>query len=260
MNVRVVVVGSLLVACKPGEGSSATDDPGTTAGTTEALTTMGATEVGTTEATPTTTGDPGIECVDGGIGPAFVWGGTGPGPGKAQCTLINDEMLGLDCTGDFSGIFTLLLANAGKPGVVAGDVVEVDYRVVMDGEAVTGEWLQMRGQNQWWIVAGQGPTVAPPDAPADWFHPNVEVTAVDAGCATIACNDGSGMTTPRAVAFGQGDIVNELAGGAGGGVPGEFGGESYTALVTEARAGTCGPGAQADVELFAFYVVSSGFQ
>lgn len=250
MNLRIVVTGLWIVACKPEEGASATDD---------AATTTSATDVATTEATPTTTSDAGFECVDGGIGLAFVWSGTAPDPGAAECTLINDDTLALDCTGDFTGIFTLKLADAMKPGVVAGDVLAVDYRVA-DGDAALGEWLQVRGQNQWWIVAGQGPTVAPPDAPPDWFHPNVEVTPVAGECTPIACNDATGQTTPRAVAFGQGDNVRVLAAGGSGGVPGEFGGESYTAVVTEARTGTCGPAAQADRELVAFYVISSGFQ
>lgn len=247
---RILVAGLSFIACQPGDAST-TDGPATTTGTTGGEPTSG---------DSSTTIPAEIECIDGGIGPAFTWSGTAPDPGTSQCTLINDTALALDCTGDFTGIFTLKLADDRKPGVVAGDVVDVDYRVAKDGEAVTGEWLRVRGQNQWWIVAGQGPTVAPPDAPPDWFHPNVEVTRVAGECAPIACNDGTGETTPRGLAFGQGGLVKVLGAAGSGAVPGEFGGESYTAVVTEARTGTCGPMAQADRELLAFHVTSSGFQ
>lgn len=240
---------ALILACTPAGG----DDTGSTGAVDE---------TGGTDPAPTTgdTGEP-IECIDGGIGPAFVWQ-TAPDPGSAMCTRISDGNLALDCSGEFTGIFTLELANTGELGIVPGDPLMVDYRVTKDGDEVTGEWLRVRDQIQWYIVAGQGPTLAPPDAPTDWFHPNVEVTRVAGGCAAVACDDGSGdMNTPLAISFGQGDITTVLAPGMSSGVPGEFGGESYHAAVSEAHTGLCGEGeAGAMVDLLAFSVVSSGFQ
>jgi hypothetical protein len=248
----------LLAACPPVEGTTAS-------GTTDATDATDAgtgTDAGTTPTTGEmpTTGETPVECVGGGIGVAFAWT-TAPDPGVAQCTRISDDTLAFDCTGDFTGIFTLELANSGTLGIVAGDPLEVDYRVTKDGDTVTGEWLRVRDQVQWYIVAGQGPTVAPANAPDDWFHPNVDVTVVATDCAAVACDDGSGdENIPGALAFGEGEQVVELTPGKGGGVPGEFGGESYHAVVTEAHTGLCGGGdAKAGVALYAYSVVSSGF-
>lgn len=241
----------LVLACTPG-GSDDTDSTGS-AGSTG--------EPGTGEA-PTSGGDTSeVPCVDGGIGPAFGWQ-TAPEPGTSACTRISDGNLALDCTGDFTGIFTLELSNTGELGIVPGEPITVTYVVTKDGDTVTGEWLQVRDMVQWYIVAAQGPTLAPPDAPADWFHPNVEVKRVDGACAAVACDDGSGdMNTPRAISFGQGETTSVLTPGMNSGVPGEFGGESYHAAVSEAHTGLCGAGeAGAQVDLLAFSVVSSGFQ
>lgn len=254
MHLRRALACLLLAACPSGQDSTdtstATSEPGT--GT-----------LATTSAAPTTggTGPAPAPCVAAGIGPAFAWA-TAPGPGVAQCTRISDGPLALDCSGDFTGIFTLTLSNSEAPGIVTGDPLTVDYRVTKAGDTVTGEWLQIRDQVHWYVVAGQGPTLTPPDAPADWFHPNVEVALVAGDCAAVACDDGSGdQNTPRAISFGQGDQVAVLAPGKDGGVPGEFGGERYHAAVSEAHTGLCGAGeAGAGVDLLAFSVVSSGFQ
>ncbi len=253
MLLRLLCTGLLLVACTPAEG-------GTTEGSSS-----GTSEPGTGGTTPTSgeastgTGGAPVECINGGLGAAFSWA-TPPSPGVAQCTRISDDLLAFDCSGDFSGIFTLMVGNPGVLGIVTGDPIEIDYRHTMDGDTVTGEWLRIRGQNQWYIVAAQGPTLAPPDAPADWFHPNVAVTVRSGDCAAALCGDGSNdMNTPLAIAFGQGDVSITLAPGKDGGVPGEFGGERYQAAVTEAHTGLCGGGeAGAGVDLLGFSVVSSG--
>jgi len=253
MHLRLGLPCLLLAACPPAEG------------TTDASSSSDATAAGTMPTTgepPTTgasTGTP-VECIDAGIGPAFAWA-TPPDPGVAQCTRISDDTLALDCNGDFTGIVTLTLSNPGTLGIVTGEPLEVDYRTTMDGDNITGEWLRIRTQIQYYVVAGQGPTLAPPGAPADWFHPNVDVALVPGDCSPVACQDGSGdMNTPHALAFGQGDQLATLAPGKDGGVPGEFGGESYHAAVTEAHTGLCGAGqAGAAVDLLAFSVVSSGF-
>lgn len=246
---RGLLALALLAGCPPGEGSTGTGSSGEA--TTGAATSGGATS-GPTTSGPTT-GGPSHDCAVGGIGDAFAWA-TPPGPGTAACIRISDGSLALDCTGDFTGIFTLMLASSGTLGIVVGDPLEVDVR-----RTDAGEWLRVRGQNQWYVVAGQGPTVAPPDAPADWFHPNVAVAPVPAVCAPVDCGDGSGdAQVPRALAFGQGEQVAVYAAGESGGVPGEFGGERYHAVVTEATTGVCGGDAAA--EHFAFSVVSSGLE
>lgn len=256
MHSRLLLVCSLLAGCPASE--DATDTTGATQ--TGAMGMTGAAPTtGTSAEDPTTgtTGDPDALCIGGGIGPAFQWA-TAPGPGVAECTLITDSALAFDCSGDFVGIFTLELVNTGALGLSVGDVVEIDYRIAETGESITGEWLRVRGQNQWWIVAGQGSTLAPPDAPADWFHPNVEVAVVD-GCEPVACDGSSDVSTPRSISFGEGDIVVALAPGKDGGVPGEFGGERYHAAVSEAHTGVCGGGpASAGLDVLAFSVVSSG--
>lgn len=252
MLLRLALLCLLLAACPP--AGSTTDASSSSAD---------ATDTGpTTDPTPTTdasTGAP-IECVAAGIGPAFAWASP-PDPGVAQCTRISDDNLALDCDGDFTGIVTLTLSNPGKLGITTGEPLEVEYRTTLDGDTVTGEWLRIRTQTQYYVVAGQGPTLAPPGAPADWFHPNVAVALVPGECSAVACQDASGdMNTPHALAFGQGDQVATLAPGKDGGVPGEFGGESYHAAVTEAHTGLCGAGqAGAELDLLAFSVVSSGF-
>jgi hypothetical protein len=260
MHLRLVATCLLIAACKPEEGTtdaSTTDDTDPGASTTP---TSGDTP--TTTDTPTTGAMP-AECVGGGLGaaPAFTLDPL-PAPGNASCMRISEDTLDLDCLGEFTGTFTLALANPGKLGLPVGEAVEVDYIVTKDGDdLVTGEWLRVRDQIHWYIVAGQGPTLAPPNPPADWFHPNVEVAVVATDCAALACSDDSGDEfTPRAISFGQGDIVNALASDKDGGVPGEFGGESHHAAVAEAQTGTCGGGmAGAAVDVLAFSVVSSGF-
>jgi hypothetical protein len=265
MHLRRLCTCLLLTACPPGDADSGST--GTVGSASEGSTTAPTTTPTTSETTmltvdpSATTGDPPVECIDGGIGPAFSWQTPPETAGLATCIRITDDTLALDCTGAFTGIFTLELTNTGKLGIAVGDELEVDYRRTTDGDPEVGEWLRVRGQNQWYIVAGQGPTLAPPDAPADWFHPNVEVAVADVGCAATACPDApADSSTPRAISFGQGDSVTVLAPGKDGGVPGEFGGESYHAAVTEAHTGVCGGGpAGAATDLFAFSVVSSGF-
>lgn len=253
MHLRLALTCLLLVACPSGgdttDTSTSATDTGTGTATTDAP----------TSADTTDTSAPPVECIDGGLGPAFAWA-TPPAPGVAQCTRISDSSLALDCSGDFTGIFTLMLSNTGTLGIITGEAIEVDYRNTKDGDTITAEWLRVRDPIHWYIVAGQGPTLAPPDAPADWFHPNVEVSVVSGDCAAVACKDGSGdENTPRAIAFGQGDNVTVLAPGKDSGVPGEFGGESYHAAVSEAHTGLCGAGqAGAGQDLLAFSVVSSG--
>lgn len=258
MHLRLGFTCLLLAACPPAESTTdpSTSDPGTSGASSGSDTTADTDDIPTTTAT---TGA-GVACIDGGIGPAFAWA-TAPDPGVGQCIRISDDSLALDCSGGITGIVTLTLTNTGALGIGTGDPLEVDYRVTKDGDTVTGEWLRIRDQVHWYIVAGQGPTLAPPDAPADWFHPNVEISVVATDCAANPCMDGSGdENTPKAIAFGQGEFVNALAPGKDGGVPGEFGGESYHAAVTEAHTGLCGAGAAgADVDLLAFSVVSSGF-
>lgn len=251
-----LTLAGLLGACPPPGGT--TDS--SASGDTDAATSTSATGTASSGDAPTT-GGMVVECVGGGLGPAFAWA-TPPEPGMASCQRISDASLALDCAGDFTGIFTLTLVNTGVVGLVVGEAVEVDYRVTTGADAkVTGEWLRVRGQGQWYIVAGQGPTLAPPDAPADWFHANVEVGLVAGDCSPLACSDGSGdQFTPRAISFGQGDLVNILAAGKDGGVPGEFGGESYHAAVSEARSGACDGGEAGEaIDVLAFSVVSSGF-
>lgn len=253
MHLRLGLSCLLLAACPPTAGT--TDTSSSSDHATDASTQP------TTAETPTTgasTGAP-VECIVAGIGPAFAWA-TPPDPGVAQCTRISDNTLAFDCSGDFTGIVTLALSNSGTLGIVTGEPLEIDYRTTKDGDTVTGEWLQIRTQTQYYVVAGQGPTLAPPGAPADWFHPNVAVALVPGDCSPVACQDASGdMNTPHALAFGQGDQLAILAPGKDGGVPGEFGGESYHAAVTEAHTGLCGAGqAGAGVDLLAFSVVSSG--
>lgn len=240
----------LLAACPSGAGTTETSSSGDTGTSTGAAPTSG--DTGTTGAAP-------VECVNGGLGAAFAWA-TAPKPGVAQCTRISDDLLAFDCSGDFSGIVTLTLSNPGELGIITGDPLEIDYRNTTSGDSVTGEWLRIRGQNQWYVVAGQGPTLAPPDAPADWFHPNVDAAVVAGDCAASMCGDGSGdLNTPRAIAFGEGELLLTLVPGKDGGVPGEFGGERYHAAVSEAHTGLCGGGAAgAAVDLFGFSIVSSG--
>lgn len=251
MRLRLVTC-LLLAACPSAEGDTTTSgtgtgDTGTGTGTTP------------TSGEASSTGAPPVECINGGLGPAFAWA-TPPQPGVAQCTRISDDLLAFDCSGGFTGIVTLTLANPEPPGIVTGDPIEIDYRNTMNGETITGEWLRIRGQDQWYVVAGQGPTLAPPDAPADWFHPNVDAAVVAGDCAAAVCGDGSGdMNTPRAIAFGEGPVLLTLAPGKDGEVPGEFGGEHYHAAVAEAHTGLCGGGAAgATVDLLAFSVVGSG--
>jgi len=255
MHLRFSLSILLLAACPPAESTSDASTGATAPGS-------GSDTSAATDDVPTTgdTTGAGVQCVDGGIGPAFAWSSP-PDPGTAKCSRISDDNLAFDCTGDFTGIFTLTLANTGKLGITTGAAVDITYRTTQDGDLVTGEWLQVRDLTQRYIIAGQGPTLAPPDAPADWFHPNVEVSLAATDCAANPCMDGSGdASTPGAIAFGQGDLVSALAPGKDGGVPGEFGGESYHAAVTEAHTGLCGAGAGgADVAVLAYSVVSSGF-
>lgn len=252
MHLRLALACSLLAACPSGQDTTTGSSSGSGTG-------GGTPTTGDDASSGGTTGPASVECVAAGIGPAFSWG---TDPGVAQCIRISDSSLALDCTGDFTGIFTLGLTNSEEPGIVTGDPLTVDYRVIKTGDTITGEWLQIRDAVHWYVVAGQGPTLAPPDAPADWFHPNVEVALVAGDCAAIACSDGSGdESTPRAISFGQGEGVTVLGAGKDSGVPGDFGGESYHAAVSEAHTGLCGAAASgAGVDLLAFSVVSSGFQ
>ncbi len=258
MRLRPVFACLLLAACPPGEGTTA----GSSTGDTDPSPTSGDMPTTTDAGTTATTGAMPDACVAGGIGPVFSWA-TPPPPGAASCLRITADSLALDCSGGFTGIFTLKLNNPGAPGLVVGETYEVDYRVLLgEDDSLDGEWLRVRGQNHWYIVAGQGPTLAPPNAPADWFHPNVEVSVASTDCAALVCDNGSGDEfTPRAISFGQGEFVTTLGPGQNGGVPGEFGGESYQAAVTEAQTGTCEHGEAGEaVDMLAYSIVTAGFR
>lgn len=256
----------LVLACGPGKdgetasaGSAGTTE-GTTAGTTSTSTgnesVTAATTSTTTGETSGTTADVPMQCLAFGNGAAFGWDPRFLAEaGVASCTVLEPKPITLDCTGPLMGTFVLNLAGGFLPELAVDEAVEVDYRVEFHEEFLES-WLRLRSGPATKLVLGQARTVAPPDAPPDWFPTNVEVGVADVGCPSIACDDGSGLSfTKQALTFGQGDDVITLEAAGTGQIPGRFGGETYMADVREARLGACGITAGDITSWYAFAIV-----
>lgn len=194
-----------------------------------------------------------------GGGPFAIDPPLGDTSGTSECTVLALDPLQLDCTGDFTGTFTITLASASAPALAVDQAVTLELYAQAQVEWLD-QWLRITTDAfpSTPVVAVQASELLPADAPAAFWPTNVELEVGDIGCIEYWCGLESAQTvTGRSIRVGQGPEAIDVAGGESADVPGKFGGELPVITVHEAREGACGINLGDQPGFYSFVIVQT---
>lgn len=182
------------------------------------------------------------ECVaqDPGVGFSFS-PAIGEDQGQSTCTVENTDPLQFDCSGDFTGTYTLDLYASSQHDLSAEDTVTIDYWFEDQG-AWNNEWLRITRDFFPFepVVAVSADSLFPPGVnESDFLPTNVDIAAAETECPPVSCADTATEATGQAIRTGNEFDFIDFPPGAGGIVAGKFGGETVVIQVREARLGSC---------------------
>jgi hypothetical protein len=178
--------------------------------------------------------------------------------GTAQCTVLAVDPLQLECTGDFTGTFTITLASSAAHNLAVDQAVTLEFHAQAQVEWLD-QWLRILSDDGATVsvVAVQASALLPSDATDPFWPTNVELEVGDIGCIGYFCGEGGQTVIGRSIRVGQGDEAIDVAGGESADVPGKFGGELPVITVHEARDGACGITLGDQPGMYSFVIVQA---